>query len=114
MDSIISPQVRSPGHICNTLQDGNTTHQLPIRPALDDLPVLEHDDALRARDRRQPVRDHEARRLSRPQDLVDRIVDAVLRCRVQRARRLVQREDCRLLQQRTRDRQPLALSARER
>ena len=60
------------------------------------------------------MRDDETRRLPRPQNLVDRVVHAVLGRRVERGRGLVEREDRRLLQQRARDREPLPLPARER
>lgn len=86
-----------------------TTHQVPIRSRLDDVTVLKHHDPLRARDRRQPMRDDKARRLATTQDLVDRVVDAVLRRCIERACRLVERENGRLAQQRAGDREPLAL-----
>ena len=73
--------------------------------------TLEHHDPFCPCNRRQPMRHDHTRRLPLRQHLVDRVVDPVLARRVQRTRRLVQREDRRALQQRTRDRQPLPLSA---
>lgn len=57
------------------------------------------------------MRNNHTRRLPLRQNLVNRIVHPVFARRVQRARRFVQRKDRRPLQQRTRDRETLALTA---
>lgn len=57
------------------------------------------------------MRDDQTCRLPCAQDLIDGVVHPVLRRRVEGAGRLVEREDHRLLQQRTRDRQSLALTS---
>ena len=73
------------------------THQLPVRPRLDNLPVLEHYDPLRTRDRRQPVRNRDRRTSS--SGLVQRVLhDAPGLC-VKRGRRLVEQQDLRVPEQ---------------
>ena len=74
-------------------------HDSPaVRPALDDLPAVEHDDPLypddplHPDDGRQPVCD-EARRLSRLQRLVDRVVGVVLQCHVRPNERRVRHDN---------------------
>jgi hypothetical protein len=60
------------------------------------------------------VRDDEARCAPVAQHALDRVVHPALARRVECTRRLVEREDGRPLQQRARDREPLALPARQR
>jgi hypothetical protein len=48
-----------------------------VRAALDDAPVVHHENLLRVHDRRQPVRDHQ--RGPVPGDLVELLLDRALR-----------------------------------
>ena len=41
--------------------DGAAREQLGLAPARGDAPVVEHDELVRERDRREPVRDHDRR-----------------------------------------------------
>ena len=84
-------------------------HQLHMRPACGDAALLEHHDLVGERDRRQPVRDHE--RGPPRHHLGKRGLDVAL-CRGVDARgRVVEDQDARLCQQRTRDGYALALAA---
>ena len=85
--------------------------QLVVRAALDDLAVLEHQDLVGAADRRQPVRDDE-RRPALPQR-AQAVLDQRLALAVEARRRLVEDQDARVGEDRARDRDPLALAARE-
>ena len=82
-----------------------------VRPPLDDLPVLEHEDLVGAADGREPVRDHE-RRASRPQR-PERLPDLAFALGVETRRRLVEDQHLRVGEDRTRDRHALPLPARE-
>ena len=86
--------------------------QLVARPARGDPPVLEHDDLVGERDRRQPVRDDDRRPPAH--DLAQPGADLRLGRRVDRRGRVVEDEDSRIDEQRARDRDPLSLPARER
>ena len=83
-----------------------------MRAARRDLAVLEHDDLVGQRDRRQPVRDHERR--APLHHLGERVLDAVLGGGVHARGGVVEDQDARLGEQRPRDRHPLALAAAER
>ena len=83
--------------------------QLLVAADLGDPAALERDDRVGAADGRQPVRDHERRPVAH--QVGERILHQPLRFRVERRRRLVEDQDRRVLQQRARDRQPLALAA---
>ena len=91
---------------------GERLEQLGVRAARGDPAVLEHDDLVGERDRREPVRDHERRPPGH--HLAQRDLDRLLGRRVDRRRRVVEDQDPRVAQQRARDRDPLALAARER
>ena len=80
--------------------------------ALDDAAVIEHEDARRVADGRKPVRDHEGG--AALHHLVERGLHLALGGGVERARRLVEDQDRRVLQQRARNREALPLAARER
>ena len=82
-----------------------------MRALLDDPAALENDQPVHPPDRREPVRDDDGRppRQQRP----ERVLNERLALRVERAGRLVQDEDRRVLQDRARDRHALALAARE-
>src|ERR671937_673572 len=83
-----------------------------VRPARNDPPLVEDDDLVRERDRREPVGDDQGRpaahRLAQPEP------DPRLGRRVDRRGGVVEDEDPRVDGERARDRQPLALPARER
>ncbi len=85
--------------------------QLLVAAALDDLPLLQHQDRVRPADGRQPVGDDEGRpplhQLGQP------FLDQRLALAVERRGRLVQDQDARIGQDRPRDRHPLPLAARE-
>ena len=72
---------------------------------------LDHDELVGAPDGGKPVRDHE-RRAARHEAL-ERLLDRALALGVERRRRLVEDEDRRVLEERARDRETLALAARE-
>ena len=86
--------------------------QLRVRALLRQLPVLDHEQPRRPAQRREPVRDGEHRA---PRDQpVERLLDLVLRLGVDGAGGLVEDQDARVVQDRPRDRDALALAARER
>ena len=86
--------------------------QLLVRARVDDLAVVDHDDAIGERQRRAPVRDEQRR--ARAGDPAQRRVDLLLDPRVDRRRRVVEQQDLGIREQRARERDPLALAARER
>ena len=76
---------------------------------LDDAALVHHDQPVHGRDGRQPVRDgHHRLAFHQP---VQAALDRRLDLRVQRAGRLVEQQDRRVLQHHPRDRDPLALAA---
>ena len=79
--------------------------------AFDDPACLEHDDLVGMHDRRQPVRDHD--RGPAALDIFERALDLGLGAAVERAGRLVEDQDRRVLEQRARDRDALLLAARQ-
>ena len=79
--------------------------------ALGDPPVVEDEDAVGVADGAQAVRDEEAR--ARAHDALERALHDRLALGVERARRLVEDQDPRVLQQRARDGQALPLAAGE-
>src|SRR5690348_9794803 len=85
--------------------------QLVMRPALDDLAVLEHDDHVGVADRRESVGDDERR--ASLEERAQGGLDLPLGADVHRARRLVEDEDPRVGEQRTRERDELALPERQ-
>src|SRR6185503_15910656 len=85
--------------------------ELAERPLLDDPAALEDEDAAGFPHRRQAVRDDERRPALH--HLVERGLDLGLGRRVERARRLVEDEDRRILQQGARDGEALALAPGE-
>ena len=85
--------------------------QLGVPAALDDAAMVEHEDAVGADHARQPVRQDQGRApLRQP---VERLLDHRLVLGIDRGQRLVEDQDRRIAQQRPRDRQTLALSARQ-
>src|SRR5262249_50840094 len=85
--------------------------ELLVRAAFDDAAVLEDEDLVGVDDRRKPVRDDERRAVAC--DLGELGLDDLLGARVERAGRLVEDEDGRVLEQRARDRDALLLAAGE-
>ena len=83
-----------------------------MRPARQQLTVLEHGDLAGQRDRAQPVGDDE--RGAPGHRLAQRLLDRLLGARVDRRGRVVEDEDARVGQQRARDGQALTLAARQR
>ena len=79
--------------------------------AFDDTAFIQDEDAVGADDARQPVREDQGRASSR--QAVDRLLNHRLVLRVHRGKRFVENEDRRVPQQRTGDRQALALAARQ-
>src|SRR5262245_25334283 len=87
------------------------TQQLGVCALLDYSAVLEHDEAIHARDRREAMgdRDHGLAFHQAQQLLLDRELDLA----VERRRRLVEHENRRVLEDHACERNALALSARE-
>jgi hypothetical protein len=84
--------------------------QLAFCAALDDAPVLDDDYLVRAPNGRQPVRDDDRRpAVEQP---VERGLDQDLGRTIDVRRRLVEDEDARIGQERTGDRDQLALPGR--
>ena len=85
--------------------------ELVVRALVDDPPVLEHDDPVGQVQGRLAVRDEQhgaALELA-----AERLVDGLLRARVDGAGRVVEDQDPRIAQDRPRQRDPLPLPARE-
>ena len=85
------------------------TEQFVVRALLGDLAVVEHDQLVHARDRAQPMRDHE--RGPALHEPPQRLLDKDFALRVQRAGRLVQQQDRRVTQDRPGQRDSLPLPA---
>src|SRR5205085_5219737 len=83
--------------------------QLPVCAALDDLAALEHQDLIGALDRRQPVRDDERR--SPVAQGAEAIADQRLALAVEARRGFVEDENSGVGEDRSRDRDALALPA---
>ena len=82
-----------------------------MRAFLGDGAVVEHDDPVHPRDGREPVGDGDHRLALH--HAVERLLDRRLDLAVEGARRLVEDEDRRVLQDHPRQRYPLPLPARE-
>src|SRR5580765_6257268 len=85
--------------------------QLGVAALLDHAAALEGDDAVGALDRREPVRDHEAGAALHQR--LERLLHQALGFRVECRGGLVEDEDRRVLVDRARDREALALAAGE-
>src|SRR5436189_3311693 len=85
--------------------------QLFVFSRLDDLAAIEDDDLVRAADRRETMCDDERRAAAH--QVVERLLHEPLGLRVECGRRLVEDQDRRILEQRARDREALALAAGE-
>src|SRR5690606_41874 len=86
-------------------------HQLVMVATLHDATLVHHQDLVRTRDRRQAVREHERRAAAA--QLAETIADQRLALAVEGGRRLIEDEDARVGQDRTCDRDPLPLTARQ-
>src|SRR5215831_20631170 len=82
--------------------------QLGVAADLDDLARLEDDDAVGALHRREAMRDDDRRAAAHRR--LERSLDHALAFGIERARRLVEQEQRRVLQHRSRDRDPLPLA----
>ena len=85
--------------------------QLVVAARFDHVAVLDHEDAVGMRDRGQPVRDHQ--RGAALAQFGDRLLHLTLGFRIERGGRLVEQDDRRVLDQRARDGDALALAAGE-
>jgi hypothetical protein len=82
-----------------------------VRAAVDDLAGVDEQDLVGALDRRDAVGDHDRRPVAHQP--VERLLDQVVGPGVDARGRLVQDQDARVDQDRARDRDALALPARE-
>ena len=87
-------------------------HELVVRAPLDDAARLEHDDLIRVAHGRDPVRRHKDR--SSGADASQPVQDRALGLAVDRRQRVVEEQDRRVGDERTRQRGPLFLAAGER
>ena len=79
--------------------------------AFDDPALIEHQNLVRVADGREAVRDDERRAAAHRR--VDRFLNLAFGFGVERARRLVENHDRRILEERAGDRQALSLAARQ-
>ena len=86
-------------------------HQFVVRPGLDDASVVEHQNARRIAHGGEPVGDDEGGAAFH--HLIERLRDARLGYRIERARRFVENQDRRVFEQRAGDGEALALAAGE-
>ncbi len=86
--------------------------QLVVRAGVEHRALVHDDDAIGERERRAPVRDEDRR--ARARDLAQRRVDLLFDARVDRRGRVVEEQDLRIGEQRARERDALALTARQR
>jgi hypothetical protein len=93
--------------IVKTGVDPSVRQKLLMRSFLDKLPFVEHENPVDVSDRRQPVRDDEAR--SARSQGPERRADANLRLRVHARGGLVQNEDARIVGEGPGETQQLAL-----
>ena len=73
--------------------------------------MVHHDDPVGGPDRRQSVRDHDCRAIGH--EPVERILDEPLALRIERGRRFVEEQQGCVAEERTRDGDALALTARQ-
>ena len=72
-------------------------NNLFVRPALDDPPVIEHQNLIRPHDRREPMRDHDTGPMKH--QILQRLLDQPLRRGVHARGRLVENQNRRILQE---------------
>src|ERR1700722_15088524 len=85
--------------------------QFLVAPALDDLAGFDHQDAIGMHDGGQPVGDDDGG--AARAELCDRVLDVALRLRIERGGGFVQQDDRRILDERARDGDAVALAARQ-
>src|SRR5204862_2802737 len=85
--------------------------ELGVRALLHDAPSVEDEDPVRALDGREAVRDHDRRPATH--ESIECLLHQELALVVERARCLVEQEDPRVAQDRSRDRDALALAPRK-
>ncbi len=85
--------------------------QLLVAAGLDDLARLDHQDAVRVHDGGEPVRDHDGG--AALAELGDRLLHVPLGFGIERGGRFIEQDDGRVLDQRARDGDALALAAGE-
>src|ERR1700730_15509086 len=83
--------------------------QLVVGAALDDRPLVEHDDLISADDSREPVRDDERRAVAR--NTIEGILDFFFGVAVERRCRFIEQQDRRGFENASRYGYPLLLSA---
>ncbi len=83
-----------------------------MRSLLDQMSLVEHENTVGLRHRRQPVRDHQRR--AALHDLIERALHQGLAFGIERAGRFVKKQDRRIAKERTGNCDALALSGRER
>ena len=89
--------------------DAVPRHQLRMRPALGDPPILQRQNAVRGNDARKPVGENQGRTAFH--ELIECFADDGLAVRIDRGQRLIQDEDRRVPEQCAGDRNSLPLSA---
>ena len=99
-----------PTAACGTARSAPTARRAV--PLSSDAALVDDDDAVGERERRPPVRDQDRR--ARAGDPPQRRVDLLLDAGVDRRGRVVEQQDPRIGEQRARERDALALTARER
>ena len=115
---VASASMESPASRVELLEPG---YQRPVQRAsgdelvvgalLDDDPAIEHHDPVGQMQRRLTVRDQQRRATGH--DTAERVVHRRLDPRVDRAGGVVEDEDARVVEDRSRERDPLALTARQ-
>ena len=106
------PDLLEQPELVDLAEDGARLEQLGLGALGDDPPVLEHDDRVGERDRREPVGDHDRRAVAHRGGEAG--ADQRLRRRVDGGGGVVEDQDPRVDHERPRDREPLALAAGER
>jgi hypothetical protein len=87
------------------------TQQVVMAAALDDLAGLHHKDRVGVHDRMQAMGDHD--RGAVLAEVLDRFLNLPFRFRIERGGRFIEQDDRRVLDQRARDRDALALAPRQ-
>ena len=84
-------------------------HELFVRALFDDLPLIQDDHPICPSNRAQPMRDHQGRPAHH--QALERLLNELLRGDIEGACRLVEHQHTWVLQERTRNRNPLLLPA---
>src|SRR5256886_7794290 len=94
-----------------TVVEAALREQLGVRALLDDAASVQHEDPVRALDRRETVRDHD--RGAAAHESVERLLDEEFAVVGERARGLVEKEDARVAKNRSGDGDALPLADRK-